>query len=61
MWHDLLVAIALMMVVEGILPFLSPQQLRKFLLQVAQNDDRTLRTVGLVSMVLGVLLLYALH
>jgi uncharacterized protein YjeT (DUF2065 family) len=61
MWHDLLIAVALMMVVEGVLPFLSPHNLRKFMIQVAQTDDRTLRTIGLVSMVLGVLLLYSLH
>lgn len=61
MWHNLLVAVALMLVVEGVLPFLSPERVRKLMLQVAQADDRVLRTLGLLSMVLGVVLLYSLH
>lgn len=61
MWHNLLIAVALMLVVEGVLPFLSPERVRKLMLQVAQSDDRVLRTLGLLSMVLGVVLLYSLH
>jgi len=58
MWHDLLVAIALMMVIEGVLPFYSPRLMRRLLLIMAEADDRALRSAGLVSMILGVLLLY---
>lgn len=58
MWHDLLVATALMLVIEGIIPFASPMVLRRMLLQMEQLDDRTLRLGGLTSMVAGVVLLY---
>jgi hypothetical protein len=58
MWHELLVAVALLLVIEGVLPFLNPAALRKTLLQVAQLNDRTLRFAGLTSMVAGCLLLY---
>ena len=58
MWNDLLAAIALLLVMEGILPFLNPQGLRKTLLTMSQLDDRTLRLIGLISMVAGVGLLY---
>jgi uncharacterized protein YjeT (DUF2065 family) len=58
MWHNLLVAIALLLVVEGIMPFLNPTGMRRVLLQIAQMDDRSLRFAGLSSMVLGVVLLY---
>lgn len=61
MWQDLLVAVSLMMVIEGILPFLNPQGLRQGLLQLAQLDDRTLRLIGLASMAVGVILLYIVH
>jgi len=61
MWHDLLAAIALVLVIEGILPFLSPRTTRQLMLQVSQSDDRALRGAGLVSMILGVLLLYLLR
>lgn len=58
MFNDLLSALALMLVVEGILPFLSPNALRRTLLTLGQMDDRSLRVIGLVSMLSGVLLLY---
>ena len=57
-WNDLLAALALVLVIEGMLPFLNPQSLRRMLVTVAQLDDRTLRLTGLVSMVGGLLLLY---
>lgn len=56
-WTDLLAAIALLLVIEGMVPFLNPQSLRRMLETVSQLDDRTLRIVGLVSMILGVVLL----
>ena len=58
MWHNLLVALALLLVVEGIMPFLNPGGMRRVLLQISQMDDRSLRFAGLTSMVLGVILLY---
>ncbi len=58
MLDDLLAALALMLVVEGILPFLSPAALRRTLQTVGQMDDRSLRVMGLVSMLAGVVLLY---
>ncbi len=58
MWHDLWVAMALLLVLEGILPFLSPDAMRRMLIMVVQQDNRSLRISGLISMVCGVLLLY---
>ncbi len=58
MWHDLWVAMALMLVLEGMLPFLSPDSLRQVMLMLAQQDNRSLRISGLISMVCGVALLY---
>lgn len=57
-WSDLLAALALVLVIEGVLPFLNPQSLRRMLVTVAQLDDRTLRVTGFVSMCCGLLLLY---
>jgi uncharacterized protein YjeT (DUF2065 family) len=57
MWHDLLVGFALMLVIEGILPFLNPAKMRQIMLMVCNMDDRVLRFLGLTSMVLGVVLL----
>ena len=57
-WDDLLAALALVLVIEGIIPFVSPASMRRMLETVSQIDDRMLRITGLVSMVCGVVLLY---
>ena len=49
------------MVIEGIVPFVSPHSLRRMLEKVAHIDDRTLRMTGLVSMVCGVIMLYVVR
>ncbi|WP_089724507.1 DUF2065 domain-containing protein [Candidatus Thiosymbion oneisti] len=61
MWHDLLVAFALLLVLEGVWPFLSPDSLRRTLLLMTEQDNRSLRVTGLVSMVVGVVLLYVVN
>lgn len=61
MWNDLFVALALVLVIEGMLPFLSPQRMREAMLSIARMDDRILRITGLVSMLAGVGLLYLVH
>ncbi len=58
MWHDFLVAIALLLVIEGILPFLSPQAMRRVMIVMAQFDDHKLRFTGLTSMLVGVVMLF---
>ena len=58
MWQDLFAAVALMLVLEGVLPFLTPAGMRKVYRQMAEADDRTLRLTGLMSMIGGVVLLY---
>lgn len=57
-WNDLLAALALVLVIEGVMPFASPQSLRRMLALAAQMDDRTLRMAGLASMICGLVLLY---
>lgn len=60
MWHELLVALALVMVIEGILPFLNPGAMRRMMRAVGEMDDRSLRIGGFISMLLGVVTLYLL-
>jgi uncharacterized protein YjeT (DUF2065 family) len=61
MWDDLWVALALMLVLEGIVPFLSPDTLRRMLVTMMQMDNRGLRIAGLISMLAGVTLLYVVR
>lgn len=56
--RDLLVATALLLVIEGIWPFLSPGSFKRALIQVSSEGDRALRVAGFASMVIGVGLLY---
>ena len=58
MWNDLWAALALLMVIEGIAPFVNPGAVRRMMAALAQLDDRSLRIAGLVSMLAGVALLY---
>jgi hypothetical protein len=60
MWGQFLGALALMLVLEGLLPFLSPRRWRRLFEEVTRLSDGQLRFLGLSSMLGGVLLLLAL-
>lgn len=57
-WHDLAVALCLLFVLEGLMPFLYPARWRNLVERMAEVDDQSLRLIGLLSMVFGVGLLY---
>ncbi|MDE1947493.1 MAG: DUF2065 domain-containing protein [Burkholderiales bacterium] len=50
-------AVALMLVLEGLLPFLSPATWRRVFERATKLTDGQIRFVGLSSMVVGLLLL----
>lgn len=56
----LLSALALMLVVEGLLPFLSPGAWRQVFQRALQLSDGQLRFLGLTSMLLGLVALLLL-
>jgi len=58
MWQDLWAALALMLVIEGILPFANPRGFRKMMQMVGEMDDKALRNGGLLTMLAGLVLLY---
>ena len=53
----LLPALALMLVMEGMLPFLAPTAWRDTFVRLAQMREGKIRFMGLISMVLGLTLL----
>jgi hypothetical protein len=61
MWNDLLTALALVLVLEGIMPFVNPEGLRRMFALATQLDNATLRFIGLSSMCLGLILLYVVR
>ena len=57
MTSSLLIAFALMLVLEGLLPFLAPAVWRETFRRLVQLSDGQLRFVGLTSMLIGLFLL----
>lgn len=57
LWHHLLIGFCLMLILEGIVPFLYPQRWRNLLHQLALVSNRGLRITGFISMMTGVILL----
>lgn len=60
LWIELARAFCLLMVIEGAIPFLWPHRWRNLLESISGTEDRVLRAVGLVSMLIGVFVLYLL-
>lgn len=56
--HSLWLATALMLIIEGIMPFLNPAAFRRALIQVSTLSDKHLRWIGLISMLIGLAILY---
>jgi uncharacterized protein YjeT (DUF2065 family) len=56
--NTLITAVALMLVIEGLLPFLLPMVWRDAFRRLTEMSDGQIRFVGLSSMVAGLLLLF---
>ena len=56
-----LMAFALMLVIEGLLPFLAPNLWRDTFRRITQMSDGQIRFFGLTSMLIGVILLFAFN
>jgi uncharacterized protein YjeT (DUF2065 family) len=54
---SLLAALGLLLLLEGLLPFLAPDRWRRTFLQIAQLSDGQIRFFGLVAILFGILLL----
>lgn len=57
MWDDLFRAVALVLVIEGLMPFMMPARWREAMLRLSALDDRQLRSVGLGAIIVGLILL----
>jgi uncharacterized protein len=54
-------AVGLVFVLEGLLPFLAPKLWRRIMYQVMMKNDRALRVFGFISMMIGLVLVYILQ
>ena len=57
-WSDLLAAVAILLVLEGLLPFMNPNGTRRVFARLAAINNTELRAAGCISLVLGLVLLY---
>ncbi len=60
-WKDLGAAVALYLVLEGIVPFLNPAGAKRTLAVLSQFEERTLRRIGLGSMIAGCVVLFLIR
>jgi len=56
-WEAVLTAVALMLVIEGMLPFAAPALWREAFRKLTEMDDGQIRFAGLASMGVGLALL----
>ncbi len=56
-WQDLWAALALVLIIEGLIPFFSPNGYKSMVVQMAAMPEKTLRTVGFGLMVVGLVAL----
>ena len=61
MLHELAVAFCLMLVIDGILPFIAPKRWRNLIMMLDEVDDTTMRLIGLGSMLTGTVLLLLIN
>lgn len=57
-WTDFFAAVAIVCIIEGIMPFLNPQAMKRLLARLAALEERELRLGGLFSMVVGLVILF---
>ena len=57
-WTEILTALALVLVIEGLLPFASPGRYRQMVAEIVRLSDNHIRNVGLVVILVGLVLLY---
>jgi uncharacterized protein YjeT (DUF2065 family) len=53
-----LMALALMLILEGLLPFIAPNLWRDTFRRITQMNDGQIRFIGLSSMIVGLLILW---
>lgn len=60
-WNDLFSALALVLVIEGLLPFINPSAYKSTMMQMATFPEKSIRMIGLGSMIAGVVFLFLIR
>ena len=57
-WTDLFAALAIVCIIEGVMPFINPIGMKRLLSRMAALEEREMRVAGLVSMAVGLAILF---
>jgi uncharacterized protein len=60
-WHDLLTAFALLLIIEGLLPMIAPQFWQRAMQELSNSNPQFIRIGGIISMLAGAFLLQFLN
>lgn len=58
MWQDILTAVSLYLIIEGMIPFVGPDLFRQAVSRIAELSDNNLRATGLTVMMAGLVMLF---
>ncbi len=61
MWVDIATAIALYLIIDGMIPFVGPGFFRRTVARMMEMDDNQLRMSGFVIMICGLVLLFVVR
>lgn len=57
-WTDLFAALAIVCIIEGIMPFINPTGMKRLLSRITALEDREMRIAGFLSMAVGLTILF---
>lgn len=60
-WTDLFAALAIVCIIDGVMPFINPAGMKRLLSRIAALEDREIRVAGLVSMAIGLAILFVVR
>ena len=61
MWHDLMTAFALLLIIEGLLPMIAPAAWQRVMQELSNGNPKIIRVGGIISMLAGAVLLQFLN
>jgi len=60
-WDLLLKVLAMVLIIEGIMPFVTPIRWKKYLQRMIEANNRQVRIMGFVLLIVGSVLLFVVH
>jgi|GEM_PF-892743 len=58
MWHDIILAIGLFLILEGLFPTLAPKRYQEFLKRMCTQSASSVRTMGVVLLIVGAVIVF---